>query len=158
MTPEQLLDEITNGPLALELADALASGDDVAICAALNSKDIPSQGWISVADFETWCASNDAEYKRIEALSRDETSPFYSAANSLLRRLSVQNTENAINTGAPPIASLLDAWPYVDANSKESLLALGRTLISRAEQLGEHISLKNVIDALYNEDGARRVL
>lgn len=158
MTPNELLNEITNGPLAAELADALAAGDDVTIHSILNRKDIDKQDWISVADFNTWCANNNAEYVRIVQLSQDVESPFYAAANSLLRLLVGALAEKAINTGAPSVSYLLENWPYVDPTVKESLLALGRIKISRAEQLEVSITTVDVIKALYNDDGTRRVL
>ena len=158
MTPNELLNEITNGPLAVELADALAAADDITIHAALNRKDIVSQGWIDTADFNTWCAVNDAEYKTIKALAANVDSPLYAAANSLLNILSGALGEKALNTGAAHVVYLISVWPFANNEIRNTFLAMGQETISRAEQLGVSISPVDVVMALKNSDGTTRTL
>ena len=49
-----LLDELTTGPLAAELAPLIAAGDDGAIYAALHRKDIVADGSVTAHDIQQY--------------------------------------------------------------------------------------------------------
>jgi len=154
---EILLYELTEGPLADELAPLITAGDDAGIVAALNRKDISTFGKVYTADFNTWCSGHNAEYLRITALAKDEASPLHAAANSLLRILSGAMGERVLNLGAPSVAYLVSIWPFVDESSRASFMSLGATTVSRAEQLGIYVTNKDVINVIWNTDGSRRL-
>lgn len=143
-----LYNELTTGPLAAEIAPHIETGNDGAIVEILNRRDIPSYGWITAADLNTWFALHNAEYINVKTLAMDTQSPFYAAANALLNCLSGSVGENALNLAAPEITAFVDSWPFVDQQSKTDLLAKGQKMISRAEQLGITVSENAVAVAL----------
>lgn len=145
-----LLDELTSGPLAAEIAPHIAFGNDGAISEILNRRDIPAYGWVSAADMNTWCALHNAEYLNIKSLAMDNQSPFYAAANALLNCLGGAFGEGAINLAAPEIVALVDNWPFVDQTgaAKAALLAKGQRLISRAEQVGLFVDAQKIAQTL----------
>lgn len=145
-----LLDELTTGPLANEIAPHITAGNDGAIVEILNRRDIPAYGWITAADLNTWFALHNAEYVNVKTLAMNEQSPFFAAANALLNCLSGAIGENALNLAAPEIMALVNNWPFVDqtGTAKAALLAKGQKLISRAEQLGIRVDTQTVAQAL----------
>jgi hypothetical protein len=123
-----LYNVLTNGPLASEIAPHLANGDDGIIYAIVTDKTRFTQpGWVSVASFNTWCAGNNAEYANIEALAANQSSPYFSAARSLLRCLNGAVNAGAIDLTSASVIGLLNVWPFVDTTgaTKAALIAYG---------------------------------
>jgi hypothetical protein len=141
-----LLAQMTTGPLASLIAPYLASGDDSAIHNLATSKTFIKYDWISVADFNTWCASNNAEFVNIQNVAATPSSPYYSAANSLLRCLNGAVNAGAINLGSSTVTALLNAWPFVDTTgtAKNSLIALGTFPASQADLTGLDWSIPSI--------------
>lgn len=157
MTPNELLNEIANGPLSVELADALTAGDDVTIFNALNRKDLPSLGEITSHDVKQYLSvsgmrlpimDNSSIACRAATVALDDFSLFKLTIPEVYNKF-VEILDGLVEEALIP--------NFTEAN-KQELLYLAGKMISRAEQLDERITLKSVIDALYNEDGTRRVL
>lgn len=157
MTPQELLNEITNGPLATELSSALAAGDDVTIYNALTRKDIDSPGEITSHDVRQYLMLNDL----LQTIEVSDTAVCKAATRALEIFPVFKLTIPEVLTKFTAILDGLVNEPLVPAftaTHKAELLALASTKVSRAQQLGISITNKNIIDALYNADGTRRVL
>lgn len=146
-----LLDELTTGPLAAELAPLIVAGDDGAVLAVLkDTSRYTRYGWITVADFNTWCAANNAEYQNIKAIAADSQNPFNAAAESLLRCLNGAVTDGAINLASQTVYGLVNSWPFVDqtGTAKSQLIALGTLPASRCDVLGINPTIQDIAQAL----------
>ena len=133
-----LYTEITTDPLNLGYAPLIAVRNDAAVASILQSKNYTKPGWISITDFNSWCALHSAEYANITALAANSTSPYYGTANALLRVLNGANSEGAFNLADANIITMFDIWPFVDTTgaAKAALVTMGTSPASRADVLG----------------------
>jgi len=145
-----LLDELTAGPLATEIAPLIASGNYGAVSDLLKSTIYTKYGWITVAKFNAWCAANGDEYVNIETHAANSASPYYSAAKSLLRCLNGAVADGALNLDDQLVMGLLNSWPFVDGTgvTKNSLIALGTFPASRGYIIEVDCSIQAIADAL----------
>lgn len=138
-----LLTELTSGPLAQELAFDLASGNDGAVLQVLQRKDIPAKGSVTSHDIKAymfaygfWNAikhgASVACEDTIDALtlfdSFDLSNPVYlSRLTQILDALVIE-----------PLV------PDFQETNKLAILALGDTLVSRAEQLDINVTVQDI--------------
>lgn len=142
-----LLQELTSGPLATELAPYIQAGNDGAILEVLNRKDIPAKGPVATSDIAaflfaagfwntikhgTSLACEDA----IDALTLFKT--FELDKPAYLARLTQVLDALVIEPLVPD---------FTEAH-KNMILAMGDSLISRADQLGISPTIQDIAQAL----------
>lgn len=142
-----LHDELTTGPLAAELAPLIADGNDGAILAVLNRKDIPAKGKVSAHDIQQYLMLHDL-------LLTIESSQTLSCI-ATKRALEIFPTFDLSN---PTILAKFDQiltgleqdtlLPDFTGQHKADLLAMGDVLISRAEQLDITPTITDIAQAL----------
>ena len=134
----KLYEELTTDPLNLGYAPHVLSRNDAAIGDLLNALNYTQLSWISTTNFNKWCALESAEYANIESLAASQSSPYFGAANALLRGLSGSNPMGAFNLADAQIMGLFNVWPFVDTTgaSKSFLISLGTIPASRSQILG----------------------
>lgn len=143
-----LLDELTNGPLAAELAPLIVARNDADIVAVMNRKDIAVYGTISTNDLAIWSASSGLR-AAIQDHANNAASPLRSIALTLLDLLT-GNLERALDFGIAANVAMLEAWVTAGAiteNQRDELLALSQKTVSRADQIGG-VTLSKISDAL----------
>ena len=153
-----LYNELTTGPLSAELAPLITIGDEVAISAVFNRKDILVYSTISTNDFAIWAASTGLR-AAIQDHAENASSPLRSIALTLLDLLT-GNLERALDFGNTANVAMLEAWVTagaITADQRNELLALSEKMISRAEQLGLEISNMTIRRAIWNDDGTRAI-
>lgn len=143
-----LLEELTTGPLAVELAPLITAGNDGAILAVLNRQDISAKGKVSAHDIREylmvenllWMAIKDSPTlackATIEALAMFET---FDLSNSKRLAMFTQVLEGLVQDNLVP--------DFTEQN-KVDLLAMGDVLISRAEQLGISPTITDIAQTL----------
>lgn len=143
-----LLEELTTGPLAVELAPLITAGNDGAILAVLNRQDISAKGKVSAHDIREylmvenllWMAIKDSPTlackATIEALAMFET---FDLNNSKRLAMFTQVLEGLVQDNLVP--------DFTEQN-KVDLLAMGDVLISRAEQLGISPTITDIAQTL----------
>ncbi len=142
-----LHDELTTGPLAVELAPLIQAGNDSAILAVLNRKDIPAKGKISAHDIQQYLmlydlllAIESSPAQSCQAAKRAlEIFPSFDLANQL-----ILTKFTAILTGLEQEVLI----PDFTAQHKVDLLALGDVVISRIEQVGINPTVQDIAQAL----------
>lgn len=142
-----LYDELTSGPLASELAPHIAAGNDGAIFDILHRKDIPSKGKVTAHDIRQYLMLNDLLLP-IEA----------SNALSCLATKRALEVFPILDLSIPAVLSkfeqVLDGLvaetliPDFTEQHKTDLLSLGDILVSRADQIGEYITIESIAQAL----------
>jgi hypothetical protein len=153
-----LLDELTTGPLAAELAPLLADGDDTAIYNVLHRADITVNGAIAVNDFAIWAASTGLR-AAIADHADNIASPLRSIALTLLDLLQGNLAPN-LDFGNAANVTMLEAWVTAGALTeaqRDELLTLSQKLISRAQQAGIAATLTDIRQAIWHDDGSRRL-
>lgn len=133
----QLSDELTTGPLAAELAPLIAAGDDVAILAALNRRDIPALGVIKTNPFVIWAAKT-GQRAVIEDTASNSVDPLRSVGLAL-QDLVRGNLDQGLDFSIADTADMAAAWLAAGKMTQQNyddLMALAATTISRTEQLG----------------------
>jgi len=154
---EILLYELTEGPLAAELAPLITMGDDAGIVTALNRKDIPSAGRITSHDIRQYLMLHDL----LLAIEHSNT-PTCIATKRALEVFPVFALD--ISYIYAKFVQVLDGLvaetqiPDFTAQHKTELLGLAATTVSRAEQLGIYVTNKDVINVIWNADGTRRLI
>jgi len=146
-----LYTELTTDPIALGYAALITVRNDAGLEALINdTTKFTLPGWISVSQFNTWCALHNAEYQNIKTLSANSSSPYNSAADAILRTLTGSISTGALNLADANVMALLNAWPFVDTTgaAKAALIALGTFSASRAQVLGISASLNDISTAL----------
>ena len=148
-----LYTELSTDPLNLGYSTLIAEENYTTILELLNTPNYTKTGWISTSDFNTWASNNNNEYVNIINLSQNINSPFYAAANTVLRALNGVFGLNALNLADPHVMGLFSAWPFVDTigASKTQLLALGNYPATRAEILGVDASGSSIVNAIANK-------
>jgi hypothetical protein len=153
-----ILDELTTGPLAAEIAPFIASGDDGAIYAALHRKDIPVSGAVAVNDFAIWAASTGLR-AAIQDHADNAESPLRSIALTLLDLLQ-GNLAPALDFGNAANVTMLNAWVAAGALTipqRDDLLTLSQKLISRAEQVNIPATLIDIKMEIWHDNGTRKL-
>ena len=149
-----LLDELTAGPLAAELAQHVAAGDSGAIFAILHRKDINAPGFINRDKFNTWAVIYD-ERSNIEDHANNPASPVRSAALAL--RDVLQGGSDGLHLEYPEIMALVEVWPYRDPAAKVELIARATVKVSRGDQLDLPVTELDIRKLLWNDDGTRGI-
>lgn len=142
-----LLDELTNGPLAAEIAPHIAAGNDGVIWEILNRKDIPALGLVSNTDFMEWAAAS-GQRSVIEDTANNINDPLRSVALALLDMI---RGTSALDLNRPKVKLMAEGWHAAGKMSladKEELFSLGTASTSRAEQLGIQPSVGDIAQAL----------
>ncbi len=130
-----LLDELTTGPLAAELAPHITAGADGVVAAILNRKDIAAKGSVSSHDIRQYLMLVDLLIA-IEASPQ----PACVAAKRALEVFPIFDLSNPMILGK--FTQVLDGLvaetliPDFTETHKAVILSLADTLISRAEQAG----------------------
>jgi hypothetical protein len=143
-----LIEELTNGPLAAELAPHITAGADGVVAAILNRKDIPAKGKVASHDIRQYLMLVDLLIA-IEASPQ----PACVAAKRALEVFPVFDLSNPMILGK--FTQVLDGLvaedliPDFTEVHKLTILSLADTFISRAEQAGlGHIDHMAVAKAL----------
>lgn len=143
-----LYDELTAGPLSVELAPLITARNDSGIAEIMNRKDISVYSTIKTNTFAIWAASTGLR-SSIQDHADNHASPLRSIALTLLDLLT-GNLERAIDLGIQSNIAMLNAWVVAGALTtaqRDELLALSQKMISRADQIGG-VSLSQISDAL----------
>jgi hypothetical protein len=150
-----LLPEIQQGPLAVELAPLLAAADSEGIYEVLNRKDIPAYGKLE--------SHNIKQYLSLERLRipiMDSPALACREATLAMADFPVFDLSNPMILAT--FESILDGLvaeemiPDFTEVHKATILYLATTNISRAQQIGQPISIEDVRRAIWNDDGSRR--
>jgi hypothetical protein len=155
---QQLIAELTTGPLAAELAPHIASGDVTAIYAALHRRDIQTPGIIETNEFVIWCAEN-GQRAAIEDAAQNQADPLRSVALAL-QDLVRGNLRQGLDFGRLETIGMAQAWRdagKMTAEQYNSLIALSSQSISRAEQAGLAITETDIKREIWNDDGSRKL-
>jgi hypothetical protein len=143
-----LLEELTTGPLAAELAPHIATGADGVVAAILNRADIPAKGKVASHDIRQYLMLVDLLIA-IEASPQ----PACVAAKRALEVFPIFDLSNPMILGK--FTQVLDGLvaedliPDFTEVHKLTILSLADTLISRAEQAGlGHVDHMAVAKAL----------
>ena len=145
-----LLEEITTGTLATELAPLVTANDYRGIANVLNRKDIVTTGSISVNKFAIWCAETGMR-AAIADQATNPASPLRSIALTLLDLLQGNLTPASLDLSIPQNTEMLHAWVLaglLTTEQEQELITLSQTLISRAEQIGLTVDANLVAEAL----------
>ena len=140
-----LRDEIASGPLAAELADALAVGDDASIVTVLNEPRYDVYGRVARAEFAMWCGASGLRAV-IEDHAAMQASPLRSIALTILDFLRGGVAES-IDFGLADNEQMLGAWVTAGGITQpqaDALLGMSLHRISRAEQIGLIVTLETV--------------
>jgi hypothetical protein len=130
-----LLEELTSGPLAAELAPHIQAGADGVVAAVLNRADIPAKGKVASHDIRQYLMLVDLLIA-IEASQQ----PACVAAKRALEVFPIFDLSNPMILGKfeQVLDGLVDETLIPDFTevNKAVILSLADTLISRAEQAG----------------------
>lgn len=143
--------ELSTDPMVLGYAAYIASGNVVELYNLIHdTSKFTMYGWISVSQFNTWCASNNAEYLNIKNIAANTASPYFAAAEAILRTLTGSISQGSLNLADTNVMTLLNAWPFVDTTgaTKSALIALGTFPASRAQVLAIPASMQDISAAI----------
>jgi hypothetical protein len=146
-----LFTELTTDPMGLGYAPLIVSRNDAGCELLLNdATKFTRPDWVSVSEFNTWCASHNEEYQNIKALAANSSNPYNSAADAILRCLNGAINTGALNLADVNVMNLLNAWPFADTTgaTKAALIALGTFPASRAQVLGISATIDDISNAL----------
>jgi hypothetical protein len=144
-----LLEELTIGTLAAEIAPFITNGDDGSILNILERKDIPQYYRVSPDDFKTWCCP--IQRGVIEQVANTPSDPVYSVALTLK---DVLLTQTYLNVGNADVAQLIGYWLYLGKCTQQefdALFALALIYNSNADKLryaGVTVSIETIAQAL----------
>jgi hypothetical protein len=130
-----LIEEISTGPLASELAPHIAAGSDGIVAAILNRKDIPAKGKVAAHDIRQYLMLVD-----LLIAIESSTQPACVAAKRALEVFPIFDLANPMILGK--FEQVLDGLvaedliPDFTETNKLTILSLADTVISRAEQAG----------------------
>jgi hypothetical protein len=143
-----LIEELTNGPLAAELAPHIAAGADGVVAAILNRKDIPAKGKVESHDIRQYlmlvdlllAIESSAQPSCVAAKRALEVFPIFDLSNPMILGKFTQVLDGLVAE---------ELIPDFTETHKLTILSLADTLISRAEQAGlGHIDHMAVAKAL----------
>ncbi len=130
-----LLEELTTGPLAVELAPHITAGADGVVAAILNRKDIAAKGTVASHDIRQYLMLVDlliaieqsAALSCVAAKRALEVFPVFDLSNPMILGKFTQVLDGLVAE---------DLIPDFTETHKLTILSLGDTLIIRAEQAG----------------------
>lgn len=144
-----LIDELTTGPLAAEIAPHITAGSDGAIADILNRKDIQVYSKLTVGAFADWLAVTGLR-SAVEDHAANPVSPLRANALSILDLLRGSH-EYQIDFGEASKQALLQAWETngdITLAQQQVMLTKSQAKISRADQLGITVTALDVAKAL----------
>lgn len=151
-----ILEELTTGPLAAEIAPLITSGDAQAILAVLQRKDIPSPGQISAHDIKQYFSLIGVRRKIIENTSDSCKDVTLALEDFPLFDLTIPEVYvKFIATLEGLVADTL--VPDFTEEHKNTVLYLASKLVSREQQSGITFSLQAIQEEIWNDDGTRRL-
>ena len=151
-----LSEELTLGPLAAELAPLIAAGEDGAILAVLNRKDISRLGKITAHDIKQYFSLID-----LRIPIKDSAAASCRAVTLALEDFPVFDLK--IPTVLAKFEAMLDALvvedliPDFTETHKQTILYLATETISRVEELGINPTITDIRVAIWNDDGSRKL-
>jgi len=143
-----LADELTSGPLAVELAPHISAGADGVVAAILNRKDIPAKGKVLSHDIRQYlmlvdlliAIESSSQPSCVAAKRALEVFPIFDLSNPMILGKFTQVLDGLVAE---------DLIPDFTETHKLTILSLADVLISRAEQVGlGHIDHMAVAKAL----------
>lgn len=142
-----LIQELTSGPLATELAPYIQTGNDGAILEVLNRKDIPAKGSVATSDIKAFlfAAGFWNTIKHSASLACEE------AIDALTLFQTFELSKPVYLTRLTQVLDALVVEPLVPdftESHKNMILAMGDILVSRAEQLGISPTIQDIAQAL----------
>lgn len=142
-----LYDELTSGPLAEELAPFIAEGNDGAVLAVLNRKDIPGKKSITSHDIKAFFSVSGFYIPILDSTS-------LSCREAILNLNLFESFDMRNPAYLAKLTSILQGLvdetmiPDFQQEHMDYVLSLGDTLISRAEQLGINPTTQDIATAL----------
>jgi hypothetical protein len=149
-----LIEELTNGPLAAELAPHITAGADGVVAAILNRADIPAKGKVASHDIRQYLMLVDLliaieaspQPACVAAKRALEVFPIFDLSNPMILDKFIEVLDGLV------METLI---PDFTETNKAVILSLADTLISRAEQAGlGNVSASDVARAARNDDGS----
>ena len=150
--------EIQSGPLAAELAQHVAAGNDAAIADILNRRYILVTGCVDRATFAMWCGSTGLR-AAIQDHAGNAASPLRAIALTLLDFLQ-GGVAPSLDLAKPANLGMLAAWVAAGAITPEQrteLMEMATHVISRAEQLGINITDMDIRRTIWADDGSKQL-
>ena len=148
--------EIQSGPLAAELAQHVAAGNDAAIADILNRRNILVTECVDRGTFAMWCGSTGLR-AAIQDHAGNVASPLRAIALTLLDFLQ-GGVAPSIDLAKPANQMMLAAWVQagaITAEQRTELLAMATHVISRAEQMGITITELDIRRTIWADDGSK---
>jgi hypothetical protein len=142
-----LLEELTTGPLAAELAPHIAAGADGVVAAILNRADIPAKGKVLSHDIRQYlmlvdlliAIESSAQPSCVAAKRALEVFPIFDLSNPMILGKFTQVLDGLVAE---------ELIPDFTETHKLTILGLADTLISRAEQAGlGHVTIEQIAQA-----------
>jgi len=147
-----LVDELVNDPVQMGYAQHIPDNPD-AIVSLLNDKRFPTVVHVEKNKVSIWAASFGVR-SQIEDFCNDPTNSLRDAALAI--RDFLQADDSNLDLTDPVVSGLVNAWP-TSAEAKAALFALGTVPKSRAEIANLPSTLTDVLGAIFNDDGSRRI-
>lgn len=149
--------ELTTGPRAAEIAPLLVAGNDAAIAAVLNRKDIPAYSLVTWAQFAEWAAATgvraDIEAWKTHAV-RAIRAIAWTLSDGLIRGAGAIDFSKA---GELAMIDALVTATLLSAADKTSLLTLATIKLSRADQLGITVTDVDIRKTIWADNGTRLI-
>lgn len=141
------LEYLTEGPLAIEIAPFIASGNDAAICEALNRKDIIVHGSITASTIRQYLMLNN--FLLLIESGTTEACRMVARALELFPNFDLSQPI-IFNKFSLILDALVDDASVVDFDelNKAALISLANKKISRAEQLGVVVDSDSIAQVL----------
>lgn len=157
-----LIEELTTGPLATELAPYIAIADEDSlktIKEIFERKDIVVPGNLSVHDIKQYISllklrlaildSTTMPCREFNTAIEDFKDSGFDLSNELIYNRVVEVLDGLISDET--------LVPAFTETNKAILLSLGNKVVSRAEQLGVNISITDLVTAIFNTDGSKNI-
>lgn len=150
MTPAELKTEITTGPLAAELAQFVAAGNDGQVAAILNDKRFTKTQRVPLRDIVRYLLDNGVWLTIVDKAADVAASQAKSAARVFLEVQKMGFVES-LDMGKPSSQGMLSALVAagtMTAAHQTALTNMGVVPASRAEVLGATIDIPQIATAL----------
>jgi hypothetical protein len=142
-----LQDELLKGPLAEEIAPFIEKGNDGAILAILNRKDILVHGEVSSKSLMAWAAATGQRVV-FEDTANDVTSPYRAIALTMMDLLVNGQTLNLADNS---VVAMVNIWTQAGKATlavQEALFRYAEQFICRTEQLSLSVTISDIAQAL----------
>ena len=161
-TPQQVLAEITSGPLAAELAPLVTAGNDAGVAAVLNRADRTFRRPVEIQTLSGFCAGAGITGP-VMAMVAIPIGADISAGNPMTLQVKsglntvmtiIQNdyrltTADLDNAAVTPVLDLLSALGILTAPVRAAMMGLQAATRSRAAELGWPAVTPNDVSAAY---------